>query len=157
MLSLVIIPDETKVELDKKVMEYNDIDLLDGHVSALIDFVKNNNIDIPDCEQETSYGLSHKLTRLGYMNFHFVDNKVLMYLPYSLSDNQANYIKDNFKILSKFSIKLASLNLDNEFDIYEKADEEYKSMSPVLMKIVKRKVKIRKYLESQENNNRMGI
>ena len=54
------------------------------------------------------------------MNIHFEDRFALVYLPYTISDNQYKYIKENLKILSKFSLSMASLNQNGEIDTYDK-------------------------------------
>lgn len=155
MLNLVIVPDENIMECEEKIINYNNIDLLDGHISAMYDFIEKNNIDIPNYKSKSSYGLSCALLEFGCMNIHFEDKFALVYLPYTISDNQYKYIKENLKILSKFSLSMASLNQNGEIDTYDNTDEESINMSTLLMKLVKRKVQIRKYLESKENEKRI--
>lgn len=162
MVELIIIPDEEKLKLDdgfkKYKIEDND---KDGHLSAIKRFVKEYNIEIDgidkdDIDNLSSYDAPIELAKNGYMNFHLENRNLLAYLPETLSNNQALYIKNNINWIRRFSIKMASINNEN-IKIYEDDEDDYttSSMFNVFMKEVKKKIKLRqkKQLEIQRGED----
>lgn len=158
MLGIVIVPDEEKTNLNNSQIKYNITkEDTEGHLSLLKKFINDNNIDI-DVNNKTSYELSIELIEIGYMNIHFENRMIIIYLPDTLSNNQASYIKQNINGMKRYDLKLVSYDgCDIEF--IENDEDDYETnMVNVVMKNVKKKLKKRKKEEGmyEERSNRLS-
>lgn len=146
MIELIIIPNENETNLEN-IYHYKNIDPKLGHYNELINFIKQNNIEIKNYDKMTSYTLSLELIKRNFINLHFEGNNLIIYLSKYLSQNQVNFFKENLRIFSRYDIKIVSLNVKDEIILYENNEEEMINMRTILMKLIKKKLKLNQIKE----------
>lgn len=126
-----------------------------GHLSGCISFSKEENLDIDDVEEMTSYEASIEIANLGYPNIHVENRNMLIYLPKILSDEQNRWFKDNSGLLSRFKLHVMSIQTNGDLldlsDLNE-YDNSYCKYGDLKRELRKKEL-IKQKMELENNSN----
>lgn len=140
----ILLKDETK---DNFMVSYIiDLETIKSHLDGCIKFNNMYNLGIKNIEDMTSHEVALEIANLGYSSIHVCGDTTLIYLPAILSDNQYKWFIDNKKLLSKSSLNVISIQIDNT--IKDLSDNKKKKYSCKFSDL-KRELKIKKLLKEK--------
>lgn len=149
MLELLVILDE-KDEKERESIYYKiSEDEKYGHLSGLINFNNEHNLNIENIDKMSSYEASSEVAKRGFVNIHVTDGFMLIYLPKFITENQKKWFKNHMKALSKFILAVSSEQLDGSFKSLQREDETTTKLNDL-----KRELKRKELLEEIYNKEK---